>query len=248
MPPGARLVEIGALKIVNNQVADRFETLINPNCSIPFHVIRVHGIDNNMVADAPLAAEALSNFTSWCEDLPLVGHNISFDASMIASELWRANMPILNNKTYCTLAASRKLLDQQSNALSSLTEALDLPNSVSHRALADAENTHHLLLHISELVGANRCWQKMDRGKVLSEFKPRPVKLPPRFRALRSALDKREQIEIDYRLANGRNYLIKIHPRIIYESGSRTILEAKCDSTGIVKTYLLDSILSVAKK
>ena len=245
MPPGARIIEIGAIKVIDNKIVDTFELLLNPECDIPFHVIRVHGIDNSMVANKPIAAAALPAFTDWVGDLPLVGHNVSFDAAMLASELWRADMRINKNNTYCTLSASRKLLERKSNSLSDLTRDLNLPNQVSHRALADAENTFHLLQHIEKEYGAELCWSKMGNGAPLSGFKPSQVHLPKRFHALREAAENRTSLHIDYRLANGRNVAIKIHPRLIYNSGKRTIIEAKCDTSGITKTYLLDSILSI---
>jgi DNA polymerase III epsilon subunit family exonuclease len=247
MPPGARIIEIGALKIIDNTIVDTFEILLNPECDIPFNVIRVHGIDNSMVDNSPAAADALPDFIDWCEDLALVGHNVSFDAAMLASELWRANLPTGKNGTYCTLSASRKLLQQKSNSLSDLVSALSLPNQTSHRALADAENTYHLLLHIIELHGAETCWSKMGNGAPLSGFRPSQVKLPRRFHALRTAAENKGLVTIDYRLTNGRNYIIKVHPRLIYNSGSRIIMEAVCDSSGVTKTYLLDSILSIDK-
>ena len=49
MPPGARLVEIGALKVRGHHVVDRFESLVYPECPIPPSVIRIHGIDDRMV-------------------------------------------------------------------------------------------------------------------------------------------------------------------------------------------------------
>jgi DNA polymerase III epsilon subunit family exonuclease len=245
MPPGARIIEIGAIKVIKSEIVDTFELLLNPQCDIPFHVIRVHGIDNSMVANEPIAAAALPSFTDWVGDLPLVGHNVSFDAAMLASELWRADMRINKNNTFCTLSASRKLLERKSNSLSDLTRDLNLPNQVSHRALADAENTFYLLQHIEKEHGAEICWSKMGNGAPLSGFKPSQVTLPKRFHALREAAENRSSLHIDYRLANGRNVVIKIHPRLIYNSGKRTILEAECDASGITKTYLLDSILSI---
>ncbi|MFT7516496.1 MAG: DNA polymerase III epsilon subunit family exonuclease [Myxococcota bacterium] len=248
MPPGARIIEIGALKIVDNEIVDTFELLLNPECEIPFNVIRVHGIDNSMVASAPNAAEALPAFFEWIGDMPLVGHNVSFDAAMLASEAWRAAIRVSKNNTYCTLSASRKLLKRKSNALSKLVVDLELPNQVSHRALADAENTFYLLRHIIDAHGADTCWGKMGNGAPLRGFMPSPVKLPERFQALQEAVAERECVSLDYRLANGRHYQIKIHPRLIYKSGQRTIIEAVCDSSGITKTYLLDSILAIHKK
>jgi DNA polymerase III epsilon subunit family exonuclease len=248
MPPGARIIEIGAVKVVNNEIVDTFEVLLNPECNIPRNVIRVHGIDNSMVDDKLTASAALPAFTDWLGDLPLVGHNVRFDAAMLASELWRADLRISKNKTYCTLSAARKLLQQKSNSLSDLVTDLNLPNQISHRALADAENTFFLLQHIELECGAETCWSKMGNGAPLSGFKPNQIRLPKRFQPLRDAAMQRTSLSIDYRLANGRNYVIKVHPRLIYSLGDRALLEAVCDSSGITKTYLLDSILSIDTK
>ena len=76
-PENGYIVDIAALRVRDGQVVDRFESLVNPGRPIVGH--QVHGINTDDVANAPTAAEVLTNFTQWVGDAPVVAHNISFD-------------------------------------------------------------------------------------------------------------------------------------------------------------------------
>lgn len=243
MPPGARLVEIGGLKVRGQHVVDRFERLVNPECPIPPAVIRIHGIDDSAVADAPKAQEVVPEFLAWAGKAPLIGHNVQFDATMLACESARYGFTLPDNPTYCTLRASRRLLKRKSHALQSLVAELGLPAAEHHRALADAEHTLNLMFKMEMMFGSEFRTDSMGRGRELSAFLPETIRLPAQREFLRDAAKSGEAIEMTYRLRHGGVFNALVSPRFFYRSGRFLWMEALCHDRNFYKTYRIDRIV-----
>jgi len=243
MPPGARLVEIGALKIRGHQVVDRYEQLIYPEAPIPPAVIRIHGIDDAAVADAPTAAEAVPAFLAWAGKLPLIGHNVRFDASMLAVEAVRIGYSLPDNPTLCSLRAARGLLQRRSHSLENLVKELQLPAAEHHRALADAQHTLHLLWKLEAMFGKEFRRSHLGNAAPLSSFLPEPVRLPSSRAILGDAAAQGEAIDLSYRLANGHVFRTRVSPRLLYRSGKHGWMEALCHEACFYKSYRLDRVV-----
>lgn len=152
---GDRPIEIGAVRITDGKLVERFSQLMNPSIPIPRFVETLTGITNRMVVDAPPCGEVMNEFFDFVGDSPMVAHNASFDAAFLRAEAKRCRRSIAP-ELCCTLLLSRRLLaDAPSHSLSNLAATLNLPVSGDyHRALADAEVTAHLWLHLLELLQA----------------------------------------------------------------------------------------------
>jgi len=145
-----RVTEIGAVKVVNGEVVDRFQTLLNPQRTIPPGITRLTGITPAMVADAPVFADIADGFAAFLEGAIFVAHNVDFDYRFIGQEFRRLGRSFRMPKL-CTCAAMRKLYPGHSSyALAALTSAYDIPLESHHRALCDAEAAAQLLLMINE--------------------------------------------------------------------------------------------------
>ena len=84
------VVEISAIKVLGGEVKDEFSTLVNPGRFIPDRATEVHGIDDEMVKDAPTFDKALADFLEFAGDMILVGHNIhTFDMKFICRDAQR---------------------------------------------------------------------------------------------------------------------------------------------------------------
>ncbi len=147
---GHRVTEIGAVKVRDGQVIDRFETLLNPQRRIPASISRLTGITPAMVADAPYFVDIADDFEEFLSGSIFVAHNVEFDYGFVASEFKRIGRGFRLPKL-CTCASMRKLYPgRRSYSLAALCRSFDIPLKNHHRALCDAEAAAELLLLINE--------------------------------------------------------------------------------------------------
>ena len=247
MPPGARLVEIGALKIKNGEIVDQFESLVWPECPIPEYIVRIHGIDDRTVQSAPTADQVLHDFLFWADGLPLMGHNITFDASVVACEAQRYQIPLPESPLFCTLKAARKILRRKSHALESLVAELDLPPASHHRATEDALHTWHLFLHMMEQFDPDDVLAAMTQVKTLKGHAPPPPKFSPSKQVLQEAALHGHAVKLQYLLANGALVPLSVNPRFFWSGKGSIMMEALCHHALHYKSYRLDRIQSAKR-
>ena len=109
-PSVDRIIEIGAVKIINGEMVEEFEQLINPGTLIPSRITRLTHITNGMVFDKPPIDIILPPFLDFLGDAVLVAHNLSFDVGFLNAELNRMDAHPLDNTSLCTLRLARRLL------------------------------------------------------------------------------------------------------------------------------------------
>ena len=142
---GDRAIEIGAVLIENNIIADRFQSLMNPGFRISSFIESYTGISNDMVESAPPCEEVMEQFTEFIGNYPLVAHNASFDRKFLDSELEFIGKSSNHNMTCSMLAARRVYPDAPNHRLGTLVRYCGIyTDGTFHRALADAEMTGHL--------------------------------------------------------------------------------------------------------
>ena len=144
---GDRAIEIGAVKLQDGVIVDRFQCLMNPGFRVSRFIEGYTGITNAMLADAPDSAAVMHEFADFIENSNLVAHNASFDQRFLDAEL--ANIQRDYNGSFaCSLLLSRRLTqDAPSHKLGELVRYHQIENDgVFHRALADAEVTASLWL------------------------------------------------------------------------------------------------------
>ena len=144
---GDRAIEIGAVKLVDGVLVDRFQQLMNPGQRISSFIENYTGITNSMLKGAPRCEEVMSEFGSFIEGFNLVAHNASFDARFLGSELGRLSH-CQHGPFACSMLVSRRVYpDAPNHKLGTLVQYKSLPNDGTfHRALADAQMTAHLWL------------------------------------------------------------------------------------------------------
>jgi len=149
-----RVIEIGAVKVKDGAVVDRFQRLVNPQRSIPGRITKLTGITTGMVFDAPTIEEALPAYLEFLGEGLLTAHNLSFDKGFLDAELERIGREPLSNDTLCTVRLARRLLPGlDSKGLSRLVQFYDIDVDGRHRALGDAEATARVLERLlSQLV------------------------------------------------------------------------------------------------
>lgn len=142
---GDRVIEVGAVLIRDNQIVDRFQSLMNPGRRISGFIESYTGITNEMLKGAPPVAEVMQRFAAFIAQHHLVAHNASFDRRFLDSELRRINRQ-RREEFACTLLAARRVYpDAPGHSLETLVGYKRLKtDGVHHRALADAEMTGQL--------------------------------------------------------------------------------------------------------
>lgn len=144
------IIEIGALKVRDGKVVDRFNTLVHPKNPISPEITAITGITGEMTAGAPMAGEVIPAFLKFCEDDVLLGHNIMFDYKFTKIYTKRLGLPF-EKQGIDTLKIARKVLkDLPSRSLEALCNHYNIVNVAAHRAYHDALATakiYHLMAH-----------------------------------------------------------------------------------------------------
>ena len=118
---GHRMVEIGCIELENLTPTGRtFHTLINPDRIIEAEVVRVHGITNEKVRDAPKFAEIADDLHAFIEDSPVIAHNASFDRNFVNFELELCGRGLVEDLRWIdTLQLAQKRFPGMANSLGS---------------------------------------------------------------------------------------------------------------------------------
>ena len=158
-----RITEIGAVRIHNGEITDRFDTFVDPERPIPEKITQLTSITDEMVKGAPKEAEALEQFFQFCgEDAVLVAHNASFDAGFVRAALRRQGKEFPNT-TIDTVTMARSLLpDLKKATLDSVANYLKLKPFHHHRAEDDAAVLGEIFLNFLERLQNGQGIQRVD--------------------------------------------------------------------------------------
>lgn len=141
---GDSIIEIGAVKINNGKIIDKYDELINPGVSLSDEIIKITGITDDMLKDKRNEYHGIKDFMEWVGELPLVAHNARFDLSFVEEAYKKYNLGTFNNKVIDTLGLSRYLQSEERyHNLATLVKRYDIPwdEDKHHRADYDAEGT-----------------------------------------------------------------------------------------------------------
>ena len=145
------VTEIGAVKVLDGEITQRFSTLVDPGRPIPAQVVALTGISNDMVAGQPRIGEILPVFLGFLGDLPLVAHNAKFDGKFLTRDLLVIGRKIENPMADTLQIARRVCPGLPTYKLGYLTEYFSIPLRDAHRAWCDAEATALLYLTLQTL-------------------------------------------------------------------------------------------------
>jgi DNA polymerase III epsilon subunit family exonuclease len=138
-PKVADLIEIGAVRVRDGQVVDRFSTFVNPGRTI--FGAQMHGITDAEVAGAPVAREAAEKLLAFVAGAPVVGHNIGFDLGFLDAALGEPGKFIAGGYFDTLVVAREGYPDLESYKLGDVARFFGVTVETVHRGLADAETT-----------------------------------------------------------------------------------------------------------
>lgn len=148
--PPCRITEIGAYRVRGGEVLDKFHTLVNPETPIPSFITGLTGIDDEMVADAPLFGDIVHDLLEFIGNSVMVAHNSGFDMRFLNHEIGLV-FPNhkLANPCLCTVQLSRRLLpDILNHKLKTVAAHYEIDLTNHHRAAADAFATAHIFVNL----------------------------------------------------------------------------------------------------
>jgi DNA polymerase III alpha subunit (gram-positive type) len=152
-----QVIDLAAVKVVDDEIVDKFQCYILPTCKLKEDSIKIHGLTMEFLKkNGVTAKEAFSNFKAFIKDAgPFVGHNISFDKRMIESHSSRVKVPIEVEIAFDTYKIAEKLLFFPDYKLASIIDILGLRKDLkSHSALDDVIGTFKVAKIIKEVYKA----------------------------------------------------------------------------------------------
>ena len=139
-----QMIEIGAVKIQNGKILDRFDELIDPHRPLPKKITELTFITDEMLAGKDNEENVTKRFLEWAGDLPMVAHNAKFDISFMQAACNKYGFGEFKKCVLDTMSIARMLHPEWPNhKLQTLTKRLDVPwdEDKHHRADYDAEGT-----------------------------------------------------------------------------------------------------------
>ena len=151
-----RITEIALIRFEDGIEVSRWQTLVNPETSIPDFIQQLTGITNAMVASAPTFKQVAGELLGHLEDTILCAHNVRFDHGFLKSEFRRIGIT-MRQQVLCTVRLSRKLYPQhRSHALDAIISHHELTCQARHRAMGDVEMMVGFLKSATEELGVSK--------------------------------------------------------------------------------------------
>lgn len=139
-----KIIEIGALKVIDGEIVAEYNVLINPEIPIPEIITNITGITDDMIKTQKTIEEVLPEFLEFIEDLPLIAHNAPFDMGFINTNLIRIGKNILTNPVMDTVELARIYIPRAYNyKLETLKNYFKLDFG-SHRSVDDCKTTNYI--------------------------------------------------------------------------------------------------------
>lgn len=182
-PKHNRIIEIGAVKVVEGKIVDQFSEFVNPEVPIPYQIEKLTGINDKMVMEAETIDTILPKFLAFCEDSVMVAHNADFDMSFIFNNAehlgYRIDPTILD-----TVALARVLMPQLGNyKLNNVAKHLGVSLENHHRAVDDATCTGEIFVRFIEMLAEKNVYH-LDELQQLTETSSDYIKKLPSYHGI----------------------------------------------------------------
>ncbi len=243
---GDRVVEIAIARFRRGVMEDYYVTLVNPQRPIG-PAVRIHGIHDMDVRDAPTFAEIASQVCEEFGDAVVVGHNAPFDLGFLSSEFRRAQLPCPNNLVLDTLTFLRQYFRYPSNSLQRVAEYIGIKPTQAHRAMADVLTTQKVFAHIVKNLtprGATTLYDFLEwQGGTIPWNNPEPpLILPP---TLEAALRGNARLYLRYQDDKGNFSEREVSPIGVHVQHKTMYLRAYCHLRHGERYFRLDRIIEM---
>ncbi len=244
-PIESEIIELGAVKWHRGQVVDRFQTLLKPSKPLVADNIRIHGITNEMVADAPHMNTQIGAFCKFIDGSILLAHHAPFDLGFLTLDFERAGILFPNTLHVCTSLISRALLTTTNHKLQTLIKELKLEGGAAHRAYDDAFACLQVFFKSLEKLEANAKISQLleiqkkdldwDKYRVFSSGNPKLL-------AMAKACQNQAVINIIYEGGQTKGKPRPIKPFGIVRNPDGDYVHAECGLDHERKRFYIDKI------
>lgn len=245
-PLGADIIEFGAVKWQGGQEIATYQTLLKPRERLSEFNMSIHGITNEMVADAPLMSEKVREIHDFLSGAVTMAHHAPFDLGFVTVDFERYGIPLLTEPVLCTSLLSRKWIHGSENhKLQTLVKFLKIDGGSAHRALDDARSCLQVGLECLRRMGekATLAEALKSQGKNLqwSEYSLLRWNQPVVKTVIEAIRDKKD-LDISYEKSSTRVEPRKVRPVGIVRNPDGDYLLAFCLQDQTNKRYYLSKI------
>ena len=146
------IIEIGAIKVKENEIIDTYSSLIYTNRRLPYFITKLTGITNDMLEEGREIDKVLIDFLNFVGDDIIIGHNVNFDISFLHDKCNKYLNRNLSNDFIDTMRLARKLVPESPNyKLGTLAKVFNIDYSNAHRGLKDVEITYEVYNKLREI-------------------------------------------------------------------------------------------------
>lgn len=228
-----RIIEIGAVKVVEGKIVDKYSTFVNPDIPIPFEIENLTHITDEMVMDAPMIDVILPQFLEFCKGCILVAHNASFDVGFIRTKA--AEMQIETDFTVVdTVGLARMLLPKLNRfKLNVVAKELHVSLESHHRAVDDAGATAEIFVKFIAMLKEKGITTLHDINRS-GKLSPEVIKKLPTYHVIILAKNELGRINL-YRLVSKShieyyNRRPRIPKSLLEENREGLIIGSACEA------------------
>ena len=250
---GDRVIELGVVRLEGGVRVAEYQQLLDPQRRISPGITALTGISPAMCDGQPTFADVADRLTELLAGAAILGHNVRFDLSFIASEYRRAGRdmaallgrpPVLD-----TVRIARRRFGRGGNGLQNLARRMAIAPVAAHRALADAQTTHLVFEHLMAPVGG---WRTTLLETIEQQGGPMPLLSPaakesPLPLELEEALEQRRPVMMVYLDARQKRTERIIEPLDIRRGNGDATLIAHCHLRSDRRTFKLDRIVELKR-
>jgi len=238
---GARVVQAAAIKVRGGEIVETFDSLINPQCHIPAEVVRVHGIDDTKVVDAPVFGEVLPDLLKVLSGGWVVIHNAPFDLAFLDWGIQEYSLPPVRLKVIDTLIVARRHCNYPGNALRRIAEWYGIRTPEPHQALTDVTILRHVTERMFADLGRSSI-EQLKRLRGVGEVVLGGAEMIPEF--WQTVIEQGRKVVFIYQNHRGEREQ-EIYPIRYFTRSRKDFILGTCARTGMELTFRIDRILEV---
>ncbi|MGZ3773682.1 MAG: exonuclease domain-containing protein [Pseudobdellovibrionaceae bacterium] len=251
-PVGFDIVEFGAIKWFQGQEVGRLQFLLKPRELMSDFIIGIHGITNEMVAEAPSLSEKIREIHEFIKGSVVMAHHAPFDMGFLAADFEKYFLSLPAEPALCTSLLSRKLIHGVENhKLQTLVKHLNIDGGQAHRAYDDAKSCLHVGLSCFQKIGQQATLAEAIKmqGKKLywKDYSLSSLNQNEKYKTLMDAIHSKKDVDMVYLSGTTKGQTRRLTPIGIVRNPDGDYLQAFCHRDQSAKRYYLNKIGDVAQ-